>query len=98
MSKNKLYTLSYFRQRLFAAGIESKILIKKYIEEDSRYWTISIFKDKCIFCTCFKNNGEPSFEFWDGANYVKNKTTIRTKSMNVIIQSLLSWSDTEPSV
>ncbi len=90
---NKLYTLSYFRKRLFAAGIESKILIKNYNKDDSRYWTISVFKDKCIFCTCFKNGSDYSFEFWDGGNHLTRRHIIKTMSMNVITKSLFSWID-----
>jgi len=94
--KNKLYTLSYFRKRLHSASIESKILIKNYmINEDKRYWTIVMFpKTHNIFCTCYKNETEFWFEFWDGGNNLKNETIIRTKSMNIIIDSVYTMSRT----
>lgn len=90
---NKLYTLSYFRKRLFAAGIESKILIRSFPEGDKRYWMISIFKDKCILCTCYKTGQDYSFEFWDGGNDMTRKTILKCMSMNVIIKELFSWID-----
>lgn len=90
--KNKLYTLSYFRKRIHSASIDSKILVKKYnVEDDSRYWTVTLFpKTHNIFCTCYKEDGEYWFELWDGGNKLKNETTIRTKSMNIIIDSVYS--------
>jgi len=96
---NKLYTLSYFRNRLFAAGIESKILIKNYPENDTRYWTICLFKDYCIYCTCYKYDSESySFEFWDGGNLIHNRKIIKTLSMNIIIKSIFSWISKSSSV
>jgi len=90
--KNKLYTLSYFRKRLLSANISSRILIKTYVvEEDPRYWTLTLFpKTHNIFCTCYKQDTEFWFELWDGGNKLKNELTIRTKSMNVIIDNVYS--------
>ncbi len=89
-SKNKLYTLSYFRKRLHSSGIPSKILVK-YSTEDIRYWTIDLFPDTHnIFCTCFKSNDKYWFELWDGGNKLKNKRIISMKSMNVIIEMIYS--------
>lgn len=90
--KNKLYTLSYFRKRLHSASIGSKILIKNYeIDNDERYWSITLFpKTHNIFCTCYKKEREFWFEFWDGCNNIKNETIIKTKSMNIIIDSVYS--------
>ena len=92
MSKNKLYTLGYFRKRLKDSNIESKILIDKYPDSDSRKWTISIFKELSIFCTCLKNvEGENQNEFFfcDLGQKVKPiNFIIKTDSLNVIIEFL----------
>lgn len=92
MSKNKLYTLSYFRKRLNEAGYNSNILIKDYEETDSRYWTIKLFNNKNILCTCYKQTDitreDCIFEFWDGGNFYKNRYIICTESMQVVISHL----------
>lgn len=90
--KNKLYTLSYFRKRLHSASIDSKVLVRTYTSfGDSRYWTITLFpKTHNIFCTCYKNESDVWFELWDGGNRLKNETIIKTKSMNIIIDSIYS--------
>jgi hypothetical protein len=90
--KNKLYTLSYFRKRLHSASIDSRILVKAFVVDgDTRYWTLSLFpKTHNIFCTCYKDETEFWFELWDGGNKLKNETIIRTKSMNVVIDSIYS--------
>ncbi len=83
--------MSYFRKRLHSSSIESKILINRFNEEDTRYWTLSLFPDTHnIFCTCYKVEQNYWFELWDGGNKLKNKRSIRTKSMNVIIDSIYS--------
>jgi len=88
MAKNKLSTLGYFRKRLRDAGIESKVLIKDYIESDKRKWTISIYKDLSIICTCSKTNSANDhnfFNFNDFGQYVNPINTVfSTDSFNVI--------------
>lgn len=89
MSHNKLYTLSYFRKRLFNAGYSSKILIANF--DDSRYWMVSIGDVAKIICICYKNqdvSGNSSFEFFDGKNRIKQNVLINTQSMNVILEFL----------
>lgn len=90
---NNLYTLGYFRKRLLADGFTSKILINDFSDVDGRYWTISIDSELKIFCTCFKEDGDLSFEFWDGGNRIPGKFVVKTKSMNVIINHLNSIKD-----
>ena len=89
MAHNKLYTLSYFRKRLFNAGYSSKILIDSF--DDSRYWMISIGEVAKIICVCYKNqdsSGNSSFELFDGKNRIKQSIIINTQSMNVIVEFL----------
>lgn len=88
MSKNKLYTLGYFRQRLKLAGLWSKILIDKFSADDKRYWAISIDKDLQIFCICYKTHNDYYFEFIDGHQRCTMNIKIRTESMDVILEFL----------
>jgi hypothetical protein len=91
-NKNKLYTLSYFRKRLRDAGITSKVLIDSYTEGDKRYWTISIDPENRILCTCFKYTEDNILKFYfnlsDGNQNLPIDKTIKTESMNVIIEIL----------
>jgi hypothetical protein len=94
-SKNKLFTLSYFRKRLKDAGFITKILDDRYSEIDKRYWTISIDKNYRIHCTCFKFKTQDdencySFMFTDGKQKIKIDRTLTTSSMKVIIDFLNS--------
>lgn len=86
MSHNKLYTLSYFRKRLFNAGYSSKILIDRF--DDSRYWMISIGDVAKIICVCYKDGENYYFELFDGKNKIKQNMIIHTQSMNVITEAL----------
>lgn len=88
MSNNKLYTLSYFRNRLLQEKISSKILINDFSPNDERYWMISIYDDLKIICTCYKNSDEFFFEFFDGKQNIKLTRYFRTDSMKVIIDFL----------
>jgi len=89
MPNNKLTTLGYFRQRLFASRISSKILLTDFLPTDKRKWMISIFSDKRIICTCIVENNEGLFKFQDESLLLKTAYTIKTDSMNVIIKFLL---------
>jgi len=91
MNNNHLFTLSYFRKRLFDEDILTKVLIKNYSREDSRYWTISIHPERQIFCTCFRDGERFWFEFSDGKNLLKNSLRIETLSMKVITKSITEW-------
>lgn len=89
MSKNKLYTLSYFRKRLKDKEISSVRLINKYCDDDVRYWTILIDPgNKNIICTCFKHNIEDFYFSLLTAKYTNFE--VKTKSMDIIIDSLLN--------
>ena len=74
---------------------EKETLCPDFSEIDGRYWTISIDPELKIFCTCFKENGEEHFEFWDGGNRIPGKFVIKTKSMNVIFNHLNSIKNRE---
>lgn len=89
MSKNKLYTLSYFRKRLNDKTISSVRLINKYNDNDVRYWTILIDPGKKnIICTCFKNGPDDYYFSLLTDRYTNFE--VKTKSMDIIIDSLLN--------
>lgn len=91
MSKNRLYTLSYFIKRLADNKIFSEILInnndkrdKYYSKDDIRQWTILIDpNNRNIICTCFKKTPK---NFWFKLNTKYNDNIkIKTLSMQTII-------------
>lgn len=88
--KNNIYTLSYFRKRLFESGISSKILINKF-ERSPRYWMCSIYPDIQLICTCFKHEKDFWLSFSDGKNRLSIDHIIKTESMNVIIDWLKNF-------
>ena len=87
MTKNRLYTLSYFRKRLKDADINSIRLINEFKDDnDKRYWTILIDPGrKNIITTCYKEDID---KFWFKLNTPTNLYNIKTKSMRVIIENL----------
>ena len=91
-SRNKLYTLSYFKKRLRQAGWKVGVLIPSYSDHDKRYWTICIGED-VIFCTCLKYIDEEGdlvtyFHFSDNNQKLMIDKTISTQSMKVILEFL----------
>jgi hypothetical protein len=93
MSKNKLYTLSYFRKRLREVGINTEILVGEYGDQDKRYWTISIDDNMKIICTCLKyteSDGSTvsKFHFSDCKQSFKMDMVRETVSMEDIISML----------
>jgi hypothetical protein len=87
MSTNKLYTLSYFRKRLLDSKIKSRIIIDKFSDNDSRYWSIIIDPNKSnIACTCYKKSSDEfkfMFQIPNG-----NTVSLKTLSMDVIINTI----------
>ena len=92
-SNNKLYTLSYFRKRLWEVGVETEIIVRDYIDSDKRYWTILIDPDLKIHCTCIKytdseGNNKCEFHFSDSKQNFKMDMVRVTNSMEDIIAML----------
>jgi hypothetical protein len=94
VSRNKLYTLSYFRKRLHEVGVTTRVIEDNYNDGDRRYWTLSIdSEDLRIFCTCirFTNpEGESvcQFHFSDCKQKFKMDMTRDTVSMEDILTML----------
>jgi hypothetical protein len=92
-SKNKLYTLSYFRKRLREVGISTEVVVSDYDEQDKRYWTISIDGKLKILCTCLKytdtdGSTVSKFHFSDCKQSFKMDMVRETVSMEDIISML----------
>ena len=86
-SKNKLYTLSYFRKRLKNSSISSLRLINKYSKNDSRYWTILIDPSKKnLLCTCYKDS--PIDYYFSVQTENVPHFVIKTESMEVVINNI----------
>lgn len=93
--KNKIHTLSYFKKRLKDCGYVVWDIMNKYSMEDPRKWTIMINpSDESIFITCVVNREElgslPEFEINDGGMRFQKNLTIKTSSMEVIVNLLTS--------
>jgi len=91
MSKNKLYTYSYFIKRLVESGFDVTRIPIHYTEEDPRYWSIFVNKKdgtykNNIMITCWKTDNKYSFHF---QGFQKNGFFLETQSMTIIITILL---------
>ncbi len=91
--KNKIHTLSYFKKRLKDNGYIVWDVMNKYSMEDPRKWTVMLNPSiESVFITCVVNREElgslPEFEFNDGGMRFQKNLTLRTSSMEVIINLL----------
>jgi len=93
MRKNKLYTNSYFSKRLKDSGFIVIKIWQGYAESDPRRWTILVDPgDAGVYITCFQNKedkGDTTFEMNDGGRRYPKNFSIKTDSMEVIVQSLV---------
>lgn len=93
--KNKIHTLSYFKKRLKDNGYIIWDVMKRYATADPRKWTIMLNPSiESVFITCIVNreelNGTPEFEIYDGGLRFQKNLTLRTSSMEVLINMLTS--------
>ena len=92
-TKNKVTTQGYFLSRLRDSGFIAIKLFDKYGQHDPRKWTIMI--DPAIhslIVTCYDNKefrGDTVFEFNDGGNKFVKNYNLKTKSMEIIITTLI---------
>ena len=72
MANNNLYTKSYFKKRLYEAGIRvsdvwsgrEREFVLEYDDADERYWTVLIDGGNTnILCTCVRSGDEIRFNF-----------------------------------
>lgn len=95
MKKNKIHNLSYFKKRLKDSGYIVWDIMKKYSMEDPRRWTILVNPSiESIYITCIVNREElglaPEFEINDSGFRFQRNLTLRTSSMEVVVNLLTS--------
>lgn len=94
-SKNKITTLGYFTKRLKDNGyIVWKIMDKYDHDTDYRKWTVLVNpSQESVMITCLINrdglNELPCFDFYDGGRLFQKNFSIRTESMEVIVNHLI---------
>ena len=91
--KNKLKTPGYFIKRLKDNDFVTLRIFNKYSESDPRRWTVLIDPSgSSVYVTCFENTpfkGEYLFQFNDGNQLFKNNLSLKTDSIEVVVQKLL---------
>ena len=92
--KNKLKTAGYFIKRLKDNGFITLRIFDKYGEADPRRWTVLVDPTGAsVFITCFENTPfkeEYLFNFDDGNQNFKGNFSLRTDSIEVVVQRLIS--------
>lgn len=91
--KNKITTGSYFIKRLRDSGFVTIRLFKDYGILDPRRWSIMVDPGGAsLIITCYESKeflGDVIFEFNDGGNKFIKNFNMKTKSMEVIITTLI---------
>ena len=94
MSKNKIKTPSYFIKRLKDNGFVVLRLFSVYAKSDPRRWTIMVNpSESSVLITCYSNKTEIDeilFELNDGGNRIPKNFSIKTDSIEVIIDYLIT--------
>lgn len=102
MSKNKLYTCSYFCKRIIESGFDVIRLSIPYEPDDQRKWTIVVNKHgpypkMNVIITCFKNDETKEFAFkFQGRK--KKEFLLETLTMNMIIGILTKAMEVEQEI
>ena len=93
ISKNKIKTAGYFIKRLRDNGFIVLKIFAFYAKDDPRRWTVLINPGgSSVFITCYQNRDvydDVTFEFNDGGRYMPKNYSIKTDSLEVIIEYLL---------
>ncbi len=99
--KNKLKTAGYFIKRLRDSGFETIRIFNGYSDSDPRKWTLLIDpKETSVFVTCFENTpfkGEYLFTFEDGNQRFRTGYSLKTDSIEVVVNKLLNSGVTQMS-
>lgn len=93
--KNKIHTLSYFKKRLKDNGYIVWDIMNKFSMEDPRKWTVMLNPSiESVYITCYVNRESlgdlPEFEFNDGGMRFQKNLSLKTSSMEVVINLLNS--------
>ena len=91
--KNKLKTPGYFIKRLKDNDFVTLRIFDKYSKSDPRKWTVLIDPSgSSVYVACFENTpfkGEYLFQFNDGNQMFKGNLSLKTDSIEVVVQKLL---------
>tara|TARA_R110002012_G_scaffold195733_1_gene363961 strand:- start:168 stop:503 length:336 start_codon:yes stop_codon:yes gene_type:complete len=91
--KNKLKTPGYFIKRLKDNDFVTLRIFDKYSKTDPRRWTVLIDPaGSSVYVTCFENTpfkDEYLFQFNDGNQMFKGNLSLKTDSIEVVVQKLL---------
>jgi len=91
--KNKLRTPGYFIKRLKDNDFVTLRIFNKYSQSDPRKWTVLVDPaGSSVYITCFENTpfkGEYLFSFNDGNQLFNNNFSLKTDSIEVVVQRLL---------
>jgi len=94
MSRNKIKTPSYFIKRLKDNGFIVLRLFSVYAKSDPRRWTVMVNpSESSVMITCYSNKteiDETLFEFNDGGIRIPKNYNIKTDSIEVIIDYLIT--------
>lgn len=93
MKKNKITTCGYFLKRLRDNDFVAIRVFSDYSELDPRKWTILIDPSiASVYVTCFISNADKDdiyFEFNDGGKLFRRNFNVKTKSMEIIMTTLI---------
>lgn len=91
--KNKLSTPGYFIKRLKDSGFVVLRVFQKFSKADPRRWMIMVNPGEAsLLITCFENKefqGDLMFEINDGGVRFPKNFSIKTDSIEVIVQQLI---------
>lgn len=91
--KNKITTHGYFLKRLRDSGFIAVKMFKDYGLVDPRRWTIMVDPGGVsLMITCYENKGfrgDIVFELNDGGNLFHKNFNLKTKSMEIIVTTLI---------
>lgn len=91
--KNKPTTGGYFVSRLRDSGFIVIRLFKDFTEADPRKWMVMVDPGgHSLVITCYENKdfrGDTVFEFNDGGNKFPKNWNLKTKSMEIIMTTLI---------
>lgn len=94
MSNNKLKTPGYFIKRLRDNGFVVIRIFSVFAKSDPRRWVVLVNpSDSSVFITCYANKnelGEVLFELNDGGARIPKNYNLKTDSIEVIIDYLIT--------
>jgi hypothetical protein len=93
-TKNKIYTPGYFIKRLRDNDFIVLRIFQDYKKDDPRRWTILVDPgDTSLFITCMNDpfvKGEVVFYFDDGDRLFAKNTMLKTSSIEIIVEKLIT--------